>query len=94
MDEVKDNLNKQSSYENMNDENFNDDGYDREGSDTYYEDLEDRWYEIQDEYRSRFSDITDDDVNVEPGRFERTLDRIGRRRGKSPGEVRDEIENW
>ncbi|MDT7827584.1 hypothetical protein RQM65_02755 [Pricia sp. S334] len=63
-------------------------------SDTDYEDLEDQWYEIEDEYRTRYSDITDEDVKVEPGRFDRTVDRIARRRGKTPNEIRDEIDNW
>ncbi|WP_373519513.1 hypothetical protein [Pricia sp.] len=84
----------QSNYDDVNDENRTDDDYDNDDSDTDYEDMEDKWYEIEEDYRNRYSDITDDDVKVEPGRFDRTMERIGRRRGKSPGEVRDEIENW
>jgi len=59
-----------------------------------YEDLEGRWYEIEDEYRNLYPDITDEDIRVEPGRFDRTLDRIGRRRGLTTREIRSEIENW
>lgn len=59
-----------------------------------YEDLEDMWYEVQDDYRSRYPKLTDDDVKVEPGRFDRTIDHIGRRIEKSPDDVRHEIENW
>lgn len=59
-----------------------------------YEDLEDRWYEIEDEYRNLYPDITDADIYVEPGRFDRTLDRIGRRLGLTSSEIRSEIENW
>jgi hypothetical protein len=56
--------------------------------------LEDKWYGIQQEYRNRYMDITDEDADVEPGRFDLTIDRIGRRRGKTPREIRTEIENW
>ena len=59
-----------------------------------YEDLEDRWYEIQDGYRDRYPHLTDSDVTVEPAHFDRTIDRIGRRTERSPAEVRNEIENW
>ncbi len=44
-----------------------------------YEDLEDRWYETEGDYRSRYPKLTDDDVPVEPGRFDWTIDRIGRK---------------
>lgn len=56
--------------------------------------LEKRWYEIEDDYRSRHKDITDDDVQVEDGKFDDTINRIAKRRGKSSQEIRNEIENW
>ncbi len=61
---------------------------------TEYEDLEDQWYEIETDYRERYPYLTDDDVNVEPGRFDRTLHRIGQRTQRSPFQVRQDIENW
>ncbi len=94
VDEENDDFKRQSNYNHQNDGDGNDDDYGYDDSGTDYEELEDKWYEIENEYRSRYSDITDNDANVEPGRFDKTIDRIGRRRGKSPGEVQDEIENW
>ncbi|MBU2905944.1 hypothetical protein KO529_14185 [Arenibacter algicola] len=58
------------------------------------EELEDKWYEIEQEYRERYSDITDEDVEIEPGRFDLTVKQIGNRIGKTPNEIRAEIENW
>lgn len=76
-------------HENME---FDDDVDDELG--TYYEDLEDRWYEIETDYRERYPDLSDNDVNVEAGRFDKTLDRIGRRTDRSPDQVRQDIQNW
>lgn len=61
---------------------------------TDYEDLEDQWYDIETDYRERYPDLTDDDVKVQAGRFDQTLDRIGRRTERSPDQVRQDIENW
>ncbi len=100
IDGENDGFTRRSHYDGRNDGNAADDGYaydddyDYDDIDTDYGDLEDKWYEIQNDYRGRYTDITDNDAKVEPGRFDRTMDRIGRRRGKSPGEVQDEIENW
>jgi hypothetical protein len=70
------------------------DRQDRVWDEEDYIDLEDKWYEIEDDYRERFTTLTDDDVYFEEGRFEDMLERIGRRRGKSQREIRSEIENW
>jgi uncharacterized protein YjbJ (UPF0337 family) len=59
-----------------------------------YNKLEDKWYEIEGDYRNRYGDLTDEDVRVNSGRFDETLERISRRRGKSRREIRSEIENW
>lgn len=87
----------QKNKRNFNDEEDYNDAYNP--TEDYnvqddYQVLEDRWYEIEDEYRDRYTDITDEDILVEPGRFDLTLDRIGRRRGLTISEVRSEIENW
>ncbi len=95
---------KNKSYnEDYDDEkqNINFDEMDEE-SDSYHqdevnldaEDLEDKWYGIEDEYRERYPNLTDKDVTVEPNRFRQTLERIGRRRGKSYREILNEIQNW
>lgn len=53
-----------------------------------------RWYEIEEAYRERYNDLTDDEVAVVEGRFDDTVDRIARRRGQTPAEILAEIENW
>ena len=58
------------------------------------EDLEDIWFGIEDEFRMRYPTLTDEDVNVEPGRFKNTLDRMGQRLNRTPEEIRRDIENW
>ena len=59
-----------------------------------YEDLEDKWYEIEEDYKKRYPQLTDEDVTVEPARFDRTIERIGKRIDRKAEEVRREIENW
>jgi hypothetical protein len=59
-----------------------------------YDVLEDKWYEIEEEYRTQYSDLTDEDLYYEDGRFNEMLDNIGRRRGRTRSEIRTEIENW
>ena len=59
-----------------------------------YDVLEDKWYEIEEEYRTQYSDLTDEDLYYEDGRFNEMLDNIGRRRGRTRNEIRTEIENW
>lgn len=58
------------------------------------EDLEDAWFDIEDEFRIRYPTLTDGDVTVEPGRFQNTLARMGQRLNRMPEEIRQEIENW
>ncbi|HET8735826.1 MAG TPA: hypothetical protein VFM69_04430 [Pricia sp.] len=96
-----DDLAEKSNYRERNTEEDYDPGYEAGGDDysedelgTDYEDLEDRWYEVEADYRERYPNLTDEDVNVEAGRFDRTLERIGRRTDRSPHQVRQDIENW
>src|SRR5690606_14349096 len=58
------------------------------------EDLEDAWFDIEDEFRIRYPTLTDGDVTVEPGRFQNTLDRMGQRLNRTLEEIRQEIESW
>ncbi|GGW50842.1 hypothetical protein [Arenibacter certesii] len=71
-------------FENQSEDDFESD----------YDELEEKWYDIEDEYRSRYADITDGDAEVSPGEFQNTLAKIARRRGKSSIEIQNEIENW
>lgn len=59
-----------------------------------YDTLEDKWYEIQDEYRDRYPDVTDSDVYYGEDRFGSMLENLGRRRGRIRREIQAEIENW
>ncbi len=56
--------------------------------------LEDKWYDIEDEYRTKYSELTNDDVYYDQGRFIEMLERIGKKRGKTRQQIRKEIENW
>jgi hypothetical protein len=77
--------------EEYNDEYNPGEDYDVQGE---YDSLEEKWYAIEDEYRERYSDVTDDDVYYEGSRFDDMLANLGRRRGKTRHEIRTEIENW
>lgn len=85
--------NDRDDFSENKDYNYAEDSCDDDEVGTDYEDLEDQWYEIANDYRERYPDLTGDYVNVEPGRFERTLDRIGRKTNRLPFQVQD-IENW
>jgi len=101
MDEQNDEFTGQSNYnreEDYDTEHSNDEYEDTVSEDDYesidYQNLEDKWYAIEDEYRARYADLTEDDVAVTSGSFHETVDRIGRRRGRTRREIRTEIENW
>ncbi|MGB7393201.1 MAG: hypothetical protein WA913_02290 [Pricia sp.] len=79
---------------NYDDTDYDDTDYRDDGLGTDYEDLEDQWYDMESDYRERYPKLTDDDVRVEPGRFDMTMKRIGRRTDRTPEQVRQDIENW
>ena len=58
------------------------------------ENLEDKWYGMENDYKKKYPNLTDEDVNVEPNNFWKTIKRIGYRRGKSFQEILNEIKNW
>ncbi len=58
------------------------------------ENLRNRWYEIEEDYRKTHTDVTDSDVVHKEGQFHETIARLARRRGKSSKEIREEIRNW
>lgn len=58
------------------------------------ENIVSRWYEIEEEYRQQYYDLTDDDVKIDDYGFGKTIERIAIRRGKNPDEIQTEIENW
>jgi len=75
-------------------ENYRDDGFYNEGAEKDYEELEDKWYGMVDEYRRNYPDLTDEDVEVRPDGFGQTLERIGHRRGRTAQDIQREIEKW
>lgn len=64
------------------------------GGEEIYNKLEGKWHDIENAYRNRYANLTDEDVQYEDGRLVDMLDRIGSRRGVSRHEIRTEIENW
>lgn len=58
------------------------------------DDVESRWNDIESDYRRRYPNITDDDVNYRQGEFDTMTDRIAKRTNRSREAVNDEIRNW
>jgi len=57
-------------------------------------DIESRWHDIESDYRRRYPNLTQDDVNYRQGEFDNMTDRIAKRTNRNRQQVRDEIENW
>lgn len=60
----------------------------------HLQDIEDRWNEINEEYRRRYPNLTSDDVDYRAGEFDNMTDRIAQRTNRSREDVQDEIRNW
>ena len=73
---------------------YRDDGFYNDSPEKDYEDLEDKWYGMVEEYRRNYPDLTDEDVEVLPDGFGQTLERIGHRRGRTAQDIQREIEKW
>jgi hypothetical protein len=58
------------------------------------DELEQQWIDINESYRRRYSELTDEDTLYNEGEFDNMLNRIARRTDRSVREVRNEIENW
>ncbi|MGC1630662.1 MAG: hypothetical protein WA749_00980 [Gelidibacter sp.] len=58
------------------------------------QDREKKWKDIHHDYRRRYPDITDEDVDYNEGEFDNMTDRIAKRTNRSRNLVNDEIDNW
>lgn len=56
--------------------------------------LEKKWTEIKDDFRKKYSDLSNVDVSYAPGEFGIMLGRIQKKTGKSHAQLRDEINRW
>ena len=56
--------------------------------------LEGRWSNIQADYRKKYPELQDEDVNNLDKDFQSMVDRIARRTQRSRQDVEDDIRNW
>lgn len=84
-----------SSTEGQTDERTNRgrDNYSSD-SDSSTRDIEMRWQEIENNYRRRYPNLTDEDLNYREGEFNTMTDRIADKTNRSRQEVHDEIWEW
>lgn len=57
-------------------------------------DIENQWHRIESDYRRRYPNVTDDDVNYSSGEFDTMSERLAKRTNKNRDQVHDEIRNW
>lgn len=57
-------------------------------------DIESRWQDIESDYRKRYDNLTDEDVNYRDGDFDSMTNRIAKRTNRNQNDVNDEIQNW
>lgn len=56
--------------------------------------LEGRWSNIQADYRKKYPNITDDDIDFKDGKFDHMIASVARRTDRSTKEVEKEIREW
>ena len=65
------------------------------GSDlNQYNELEDKWNAIQEEYLEAYPDVEVEDLYFESGGFEGVLEKIAKIRNTTVEKVRNEIQKW
>lgn len=56
--------------------------------------MERRWENIRNQYRDRYPELNEDDVNYREGEFDTMTDRIAKRTNRSREQVQNEIRDW
>ena len=56
--------------------------------------LEGKWSNIQSDYRKKYSELTDEDVDTTEGDFNDLVNRVARRTQRSRKDVEDDIRGW
>ena len=77
------NKSKPNNVENSDDQNGE-----------FYENLEDKWYDIEHEYCKKYSELTDEDLIIKPSGFKDTVQRIASRTNREHQAVIEEIQSW
>lgn len=99
----RDNDNQGQDRDQFQDQNQNYDRNDQDDLETddmetddplFSRDIESRWQDIESDYRRRYPDITDEDVDYREGEFDNMTDRLAKRTNRSRDQVNDEIQNW
>ncbi len=57
-------------------------------------DNESRWKDIEDDYRKRYPNVTDEDVNYQSDGFDDMTGRIAKRTNRNREDVNNEIRDW
>lgn len=85
----------QNQYQNSNqNSNRNDQDHIGRNNPDSNRDIESRWQDIESDYRRRYPNVTDEDVNYRQGEFDNMTDRLAKRTNRSRDQVNDEIRNW
>ena len=58
------------------------------------DDVESLWKDIEGDYRRRYPDVTDEDVNYKSGEFDSMTGRIAKRTNRNRQDVNNEIREW
>ena len=89
-------MSEKNESQNLNKRDIkNHNGYDEEDlKGKFNDELEGQWSNIQADYRKRYPEITDTDVNYRMGEFDHLTHQIAKRTNRSSEAVADEIKNW
>ena len=60
----------------------------------YDHDMESHWKDIEGDYRKRYPNVTDEDVNYKSGEFDNMTGRIAKRTNRNRVDVNNEIRDW
>lgn len=75
-------------------QNRNDSQNQRQENRAQNTDLETKWNTIENDYRAKYPNLTDNDVNYRTGEFDSMTENIARRTNRSREDVNNEIRNW
>jgi hypothetical protein len=56
--------------------------------------IERKWDEVHEEYISKYAELRNEDLNYEKGGINGMFEKIGKKRGKSLSEIRNEVASW
>ena len=75
-------------------QNQNDNQSQRQENRSQNADLERKWNTIENDYRAKYPNLTDNDVNYRTGEFDSMTESIARRTNRNREDVNNEIRDW